>query len=183
MLRPHSRLTSLAVTGCLLVLLVACGPFGPADTGPTPTASTVGATATPTRGRAASTPTTVPMPATQTACPSPARAAVFAPLVLGSHQTIVYLFNQAGASGSAEIKRYDASTGKKVIILNETSQFPWSNVSRDGSRYVLKITSNNGPTQTTQSLLIGSLGGASPSTFATVSSTVGSVAIVGWTTM
>ena len=60
------------------------------------------------------------MPATQTACPTAgtARAAVFAPLVLGSHQNIVYIFNQFGTSGSAEIKRYDSSTGKKVIIAN-----------------------------------------------------------------
>ena len=129
MVRYDYRFTSLAVSCCLLFFLAACGPFGSADSGPTPTPSisgapttprTGGATATPTTGGAPSTPTTAPMPATQTSCPGAgtARAAVFAPLVLGSHQNIVYIFNQFGASGSAEIKRYDASTGKKVIIVN-----------------------------------------------------------------
>lgn len=117
MVRHDSRFTSLAVTGCLLFLLAACGPFGSAGSGPTPTPSTSGNIATPTTGGATSTPTTVQMPATQTACPSAgtARAAVFAPLVAGSHQNIVYIYN---TSGSAEIKRYDASTGKKVMIVN-----------------------------------------------------------------
>ena len=136
MVRRDSRFTSLAVSCCLLVLLVACGPFGSADSGPTPTPSisgapttprTGGTTATPTTGGASSTPTTVPMPATQTACPSAgtARAAIFAPLVLGSHQNIVYFFNQGISNQegtttgfTGEIKRYDASTGKKVIIVN-----------------------------------------------------------------
>ena len=119
MVLHDSRLTSLAVSCCLL-LLAACGPFGSAASGPTPTPSTGGRPATPTTGGAASTLTTAPMPTTQTACPTAgtARAAVFAPLVAGSHQNIVYLFNQGGTSGSAEIKRYDASTGKKVIIVN-----------------------------------------------------------------
>jgi dipeptidyl aminopeptidase/acylaminoacyl peptidase len=123
MVRHDYRFTSLAVSGCLLFLLVACSPFGSADSGPTPTPSTSGRTATPTTGGATSTPTTAPMPATPTACPTAftARAAVFAPLVLGLHQNIVYVFNQfaaPGYSGSGEIKRYDASTSKKVIIVN-----------------------------------------------------------------
>ena len=120
MVRRDSRFTSLAVSCCLLFLLAACSPFGSANSGPTPTPTTGGAPLTPTTSGATSTPTTAPMPATQTACPiaGTARAAVFAPLVLGSHQNIVYIFNQFGTSGSAEIKRYDASTGKKVIIAN-----------------------------------------------------------------
>ena len=116
MVRHDYRFTSLAVSCCLLFLLTACGPFGSADSGPTPTPSTSGHTATPTTGGTTSTPTTAPMPATQTACPTArtARAAVFAPLVLGSHQNIVYIFNQGASPSptSGEIKRYDASTGK-----------------------------------------------------------------------
>jgi eukaryotic-like serine/threonine-protein kinase len=141
MVRRYSRFTSLAVSGCLLVLLAACGPFGSADAGPTPTASTSGATAIPTTRGATSTPTTAPMPATQTACPGAgARAAVFAPLVLGSHQNIVYLFNQGGTSGSAEIKRYDASTGKKVIIVDVPNiNIPYAQISPDG-QWVLFTT-------------------------------------------
>ena len=125
----------------LLALLAACGPFGSADAGPTPTASTSGATAIPTTRGAAPTPTTAPMPATQTACPGPgARAAVFAPLVLGSHQNIVYLFNQGGASGSAEIKRYDVSTGKKVIIVNVPNiNLSYAQISPDGQWILFTI--------------------------------------------
>ena len=136
MVRPHSRVTSLAVSGCLLVLLAACGPFGPATSAPTPTASTGGRTATATTGRATSTPTTAPMPATQTACPpaGTARAAVFAPLVLGFHQNIVYIFNQgAYPHYTGEIKRYDASTGKKVIIVTSpTGSIDTAQISTDG---------------------------------------------------
>src|ERR1700730_14926061 len=102
MVRRDYPFTSLAVSGCLLFLLAACSPFGPADAGPTPTPGTGGRTITITHtaGGATPTPTTAPMPTTQTACPTAhtARAAVFAPLVLGSHQNIVYIFNQFGTS-------------------------------------------------------------------------------------
>jgi len=137
MVRNYYHLTSLAVSGCLLVLLAACGPFGSSGSGPTPTASTGGARATPTTGGAASTPTTAPMPATQTACPpaGSARAAIFAPLVLGPHQNIVYLFNQGTSSSSyiGEIKRYDTSTGHKAIIVNSPkSRIIDAQISTDG---------------------------------------------------
>jgi eukaryotic-like serine/threonine-protein kinase len=145
MVRPHSRVTSLAVSGCLLVLLAACGPFGSATSAPTPTASTGGRIATATTGHATSTPTTAPMPATQTACPpaGTARAAVFAPLALGPHQNIVYVFNQGTSSNSwsGELKRYDTSTGQKVIIVNApTSQIFGAQISADG-KWILFTTS------------------------------------------
>ena len=76
--------------------------------------------------------------------------------------------------------RLSTAGAGQMSSLNGTSQFPWSNISRDASMYALEISSNNG---TTEALLIGSLGGTSPSTFATVSHTVGGVSIVGWTTM
>jgi len=116
MARHDYRFTSLAVSCCLLFLLAACAPFGSANSGSTPTPGTSGRTATPTTGGAAT-----PMPATQTACPTTgtARAAVYAPLALGSHQNIIYIFNQFASPGnSGEIRRYDTSTGKKVIIVN-----------------------------------------------------------------
>ena len=151
MVRRDSRFTSLAVSCYLLFLLAACGPFGSAASGPTPTPGTSGATATPstsgrtatpTTGGATSTPTTAPMPATQTACPTAGttRAAVLAPLVLGSHQNIVYVFNQFGASGlSGEIKRYDASTGKKVIIVNAPNNIYDAQISPDGQWILFTI--------------------------------------------
>lgn len=86
------------------------------------------------------------MPATQTACPpaGSARAAVFAPLVAGSHQTIVYIFNQGSLPGSGAIKRYDASTGTKVIIVNSpTSQIFEAQISVAG-QWILLTTQVSG---------------------------------------
>jgi hypothetical protein len=121
MFRHKYRFTSLAVSCCLLFLLAACAPFGSANSGSTPTLGISGAAVTASTGGATAIPTTASMPATQTACPAKgtARAAVYAPLVVGSHQNIVYIFNQFASPGnSGEIKRYDTSTGKKFILVN-----------------------------------------------------------------
>jgi hypothetical protein len=61
--------------------------------------------------------------------------------------------------------------------MNVFTQFPWSNVSRDGSMYTLQTTNNNSSLQT---LAFGSLKGGNPTQFAYTSR--GSVDIVGWTT-
>ncbi len=61
--------------------------------------------------------------------------------------------------------------------LNPFTQYTWSNLSRDGSTYALKLTSNQGANQ---ALLIGSLSGGSPSTIASFNGT-GNVNVVGWT--
>jgi eukaryotic-like serine/threonine-protein kinase len=137
MIRHDCRFTFLEVSCCLLFLLAACAPFGSANSGPTPTPGTSSTTATPTSGGFTATPTTAPLPATQTACPTAgtARPAVFAPLVSGPHQNIVYIFNQSTASGvpSGEIKRYDASTGKKFMIVNApTNGIYVAQISPDG---------------------------------------------------
>ncbi len=63
--------------------------------------------------------------------------------------------------------------------LNSTSQFPWSNVSRDNSLYSLQVNANN-----TQSLYYGSLSGGSPTSFAsTASGSTSDLSVAGWTTM
>jgi hypothetical protein len=59
------------------------------------------------------------------------------------------------------------------------TQYPWSNVSRDGSMYAIQHSSKHG---TVQTLLFGSLNGGSPTTFAT-SSDGTQLAVVGWTTI
>lgn len=64
--------------------------------------------------------------------------------------------------------------------LNETSQFPWSNVSRDGSTYALQEVDASAQTQ---SIVIASLKGGKPTTIATTSPGSSSVSLVGWTTM
>lgn len=72
-------------------------------------------------------------------------------------------------------------TGTSPILgLNQYSQFPWSNFSRDGSMYSLEeVTVQNGIV--TNTLLIGSLNGGNPTSFASISGT--ELSIVGWTTM
>ena len=64
--------------------------------------------------------------------------------------------------------------------LNQFTQFPWSNVSRDGTKYVLQIISSS-PPNTTYTLEYGSLSGGSPTVFASITNT--QLATVGWTTM
>lgn len=59
------------------------------------------------------------------------------------------------------------------------TQYPWSNISRDGSMYAIQHSSKHG---TVQTLLFGSLNGGSPTTFAT-SSDGTQLAVVGWTTL
>jgi hypothetical protein len=77
----------------------------------------------------------------------------------------------------------DGSTAKRLTPsgeLNQFTQFPWSNVSRDGSRYVLQISSSTS-TGTSYTLEYGSLSGGSPFVFASITNV--QLATVGWTTM
>ncbi len=65
--------------------------------------------------------------------------------------------------------------------LNSFSQFPWSNVSRDGGMYALQVINTQGKTPAL-ALRIGSLNGGPTTTFA--SSADGSdLSVAGWTTM
>jgi len=64
--------------------------------------------------------------------------------------------------------------------LNQFTQFPWSNVSRDGSRYVLQLVSS-ASSGTTDTLEYGSLSGGSPVVFASITNV--QLATVGCTTM
>jgi eukaryotic-like serine/threonine-protein kinase len=64
--------------------------------------------------------------------------------------------------------------------LNSFTQFPWSNVSRDGSKYALQIIDDTS-TNTTYTLEYGSLSGGTPTIFASMTNV--QLATVGWTTM
>jgi hypothetical protein len=64
--------------------------------------------------------------------------------------------------------------------LNETSQFPWSNVSRSGSTYALQEVDSSSKTQ---SIVIASLNGGKPTPIATTNPGASSVSLAGWTTM
>lgn len=62
-------------------------------------------------------------------------------------------------------------------LLNPNTQDVWSNISRDGSTYALEQYTNQG----VENLLIGSLNGGTPTTFA--SSQYDTLVLAGWTTM
>ncbi|HEY6540078.1 MAG TPA: hypothetical protein VIZ18_04035, partial [Ktedonobacteraceae bacterium] len=64
--------------------------------------------------------------------------------------------------------------------FNQFTQFPWSNVSRDSSKYALQIV-NSTSSNTTYTLEFGSLSGGAPTVFASITNT--QLALVGWTTM
>lgn len=64
--------------------------------------------------------------------------------------------------------------------LNQTSQFPWSNVSRNGSSYALQEINS---TNQTQSILVGSLNGGSPNAVATTNAGLSTVSLAGWATL
>ncbi len=66
--------------------------------------------------------------------------------------------------------------------LNFNSQYPWSNVSRDGSLYSLQSELFTPPGTLSYALLVGSLHGGSPMAFASISDGT-SLELVGWTTM
>ena len=70
-----------------------------------------------------------------------------------------------------------ADPPQQVSGLNSSSQYPWSNVSRDGSLYVLQVSGAHAT-----ALLFGSLSGGSTTSIASVSNGP-NLAIVGWTTM
>jgi dipeptidyl aminopeptidase/acylaminoacyl peptidase len=83
------------------------------------------------------------MPPTQTSCPlqGQARAAVTAPLTLGSNQNIVYVYN---TSTTAFLRRYDVTTGQKTTIVSLSSvKISDAQVSTDG-QYVLFVSQVSG---------------------------------------
>ena len=91
-------------------------------------------------------------------------------------------FNQAWKmkpDGTGRTVLFDKPSNGTTYNLNVFTQFPWSNVSRDGSLYSLQTTTNNG--SHLQTLDYASLNGGAPVQFAYT--TTGSVDIVGWTTM
>jgi hypothetical protein len=86
---------------------------------------------------------------------------------------------QADGSGLTRLTTSGAGVSGGPSLLCPYTQYPWSNVSRDGSMFALQHNSANGQTQ---SLLFGSINGGSSTTFASISDGT-QLSIVGWTTM
>ena len=81
---------------------------------------------------------------------------------------------KVGTDGSSPLRL--APSGE----FNQFTQFPWSNVSRDSTKYALQIVSSTA-SSTTYTLEYGSLSGGSPIVFASITGV--QLATVGWTTM
>ena len=86
---------------------------------------------------------------------------------------------KVGADGSkpALLTGTPGSSGSQ---LNQFTQFPWSNVSRNASQYVLAIV-NSSSSNITYTLEYGSLNGGAPIVFASITNV--QLSVVGWTTM
>lgn len=86
----------------------------------------------------------------------------------------------ANGTGNTLLTSTGGNGTDPTLGLNHYTQYPWSNFSRDGSMYSLEeVTVQNG--NVINSLLIGSLNGGNPTSFASISGT--ELEIVGWTTM
>ena len=86
----------------------------------------------------------------------------------------------ANGTGNTFLTSTGGNGTDPTLGLNHYTQYPWSNFSRDGSMYSLEeVTVQNG--NVINSLLIGSLNGGNPTSFASISGT--ELEIVGWTTM
>lgn len=81
---------------------------------------------------------------------------------------------KVGTDGSSPLRLTNSGE------FNQFTQFPWSNVSRDGTKYALQII-NSSTTSTTYTLEFGSMSGGTPIVFASITNV--QLATVGWTTM
>ncbi len=81
------------------------------------------------------------------------------------------------ADGSGRTVLFDLPKNNTTYSMNVFTQFPWSNVSREGSMYTLQTYNQS---NTLQTLIFGSMKGGKPTQFAYTYR--GSVDIAGWTT-
>jgi eukaryotic-like serine/threonine-protein kinase len=135
----HFRHYLLSLLGCcFVVLFAACGPHAASSLNTNQLATSASQASTGANSRV-----TVAMPPTQTSCPpqGQGRAAVTAPLTLGTHQNIVYVYN---TSTAGILRRYDVSTGQKTTIVSLSNvAISDAQVSTDG-QYVLFLSKVSG---------------------------------------
>jgi hypothetical protein len=103
-------------------------------------------------------------------------------LNLSDHEQHIGLLATKG-SGGLHLLNTLPGGNSYTYALNDWTQLPWSNVSRDGALYSLnadKVLSSN-PYQAQTTVYYGSLSGGNP--VAVASTTSGSLAVAGWTLM
>ena len=123
--KPSFMLLLGFIGTCLVLLLSSCGIQ------PGSSAAAISMANTTTIAQ------TVPMPPTQTSCPADgtARAAVMRTLSLGTHQNMVYIYNEIPPNTSiafGHLKRYDVVTGQKTVIATSGLSISNAQVSADG---------------------------------------------------
>ncbi|HLX57936.1 MAG TPA: hypothetical protein VKR83_13010 [Ktedonobacteraceae bacterium] len=122
----------------LLILLAACSSLPGGSGGQSIPTPGMGGSKTSTPSSGNNNPgQTMPMPQTRTDCPATntARAAVMRPLALGSHQNLVYIYNEVPQNTSTaygRLRRYDAMNGQKTDIITSGIQILQAQVSSDG---------------------------------------------------
>src|SRR5258708_32867924 len=121
----------------LLILLTACSSLPGSSGGNSIPTPGVGGSNNSTPASGNNNPgQTVPMPQTQTYYPATktARAAVMRPLALGSHQNLVYIYNEVPhntSTASGHLRRYDATNGQKTDVATSGIQILRAPVASD----------------------------------------------------
>ncbi|WP_376793609.1 hypothetical protein [Thermogemmatispora sp.] len=84
------------------------------------------------------------MPPTQTSCPaiSPGnpfgtRPAVIRPLILASHPSLIYIYNETRPQTSGHLMRYDVATGQRAVIATSGVRIRQAQLSADGAWIML----------------------------------------------
>lgn len=98
----------------------------------------------------------------------------------GVFENQVWTMDLLGNSTKTLTTLTHANSGQAGYSLNPTSQFPWSNVSRDGGFYALQAID---PIATNQTILVSSMKGGDPTAVAVTNPGSSSVSLAGWTTL
>lgn len=80
------------------------------------------------------------------------------------------------------LKRLTTVLENQESNLNRFSQYPWSNISTDGTLYAVQVTDLVSKTPKT-TLFFGPVSGGNPTSFAFANTNAGTVEVAGWTTM
>jgi hypothetical protein len=109
---------------------------------------------------------------------------------VSSNTLLFTVGNTSGITGQNGLWRMGADGFRPTLLvntpgstdsqLNQFTQFPWSNVSRAGTQYVLAKV-HTSASHVTYTLEYGSLNGGSPFVFASITDV--QLSVVGWTTM
>jgi dipeptidyl aminopeptidase/acylaminoacyl peptidase len=139
--------------GCILLCVLAGCTNPPTEVPPTVMKTPPATFSTPTAPAFAPSPTSTLLPTPNTSCPAndTGRAAVLPPLILGTHQNLVYLSDTSAIdtqapNNVATLKRYDITTGAKTVIASfPNAHLVNPQVSADGQWLLFVSATKEGP--------------------------------------